>query len=263
MSSHESPQRTLIVACVLCIVCSIIVSGTAVALKDLQQENKLLDKKRNILVAAGLLAEQETAGPDHLKRLFENIEVRQVELSSGQYVTDVPSGYDHLKASKEPDQSRGLTSAEDLAGIKRLEVIGTVYLTKDASGAFSRVILPVRGYGLWSTLYGFLALEADLKTVAALSFYQHAETPGLGGEVDNPGWKAHWAGKLVFNEQDQPSIKLHKGKVTPAVTGHEYKFDSLAGATLTSQGVENLLRFWVGDLGYGPYLKQLKSNSDA
>jgi Na+-transporting NADH:ubiquinone oxidoreductase subunit C len=133
-----------------------------------------------------------------------------------------------------------------------------VYRVSGPDGELKTLILPVCGYGLWSTLYGFLALEGDLRTVQGLKFYQHAETPGLGGEVDNPKWRALWRGKVVFDEQWRPRVELVKGSVDPSAPDAAHKIDGLAGATLTSRGVTNLLNFWLGDEGYAPYLARLR-----
>ena len=132
-----------------------------------------------------------------------------------------------------------------------------VYLI-EKDGKYDKVILPVRGYGLWSTLYGFLALENDFNTVAGLGFYDHGETPGLGGEVDNPKWKAIWPGKEIYSDGDV-AIELVKGNVDSSTPNAENKVDALSGATLTSRGVSNLLRFWMGELGYKSFLSNLRS----
>jgi Na+-transporting NADH:ubiquinone oxidoreductase subunit C len=121
------------------------------------------------------------------------------------------------------------------------------------------MILPIHGYGLWSTLYGFVALEGDLKTVVGLGFYQHAETPGLGGEVDNPNWKQQWTGKVVYDENGEVAVQVIKGSVDPGMANAEHKIDGLAGATLTSRGVEKLVQFWMGKNGFRPFLDNLKS----
>jgi Na+-transporting NADH:ubiquinone oxidoreductase subunit C len=134
-----------------------------------------------------------------------------------------------------------------------------VYVVKNETGGVERLILPVHGAGLWSTLYGFLALDSDLNTVGGLKFYQHAETPGLGGEVDNPNWRAIWNGKVIFDEAGRPSIQLVKGGVDHSAPGNESKIDALAGATLTARGVENLINFWLGEQGYGPLIARLRN----
>jgi len=120
------------------------------------------------------------------------------------------------------------------------------------------VILPIKGYGLWSTLYGFIALESDLKTVAGIGFYEHTETPGLGGEVDNPKWKASWVGKRAYNS-DGLALEVIKGKVDLARDGADSQIDGLAGATLTTKGVDNLVKYWLGQQGFKPFIDNLKT----
>src|SRR5690606_17188592 len=111
-----------------------------------------------------------------------------------------------------------------------------VYLVNDAQGQLERIILPVHGYGLWSTLYGFMALESDLNTVVGLGFAEHGETPGLGGEVDNPSWKAKWPGKKVYKD-GEVELGLIKGTVDPSSANADWQVDGLSGATLTSNEV--------------------------
>ena len=78
----------------------------------------------------------------------------------------------------------------------------------------------------------------------------------MGGEVDNPKWKSLWEGKKLFDEQGDIAITVVKG---PAEAGNPYQVDGLSGATLTSRGVDNLVRFWVGDNAFGGLLTKLKS----
>ena len=172
-----------------------------------------------------------------------------------------PDSYDQLKAAKDPERSERLSGEEDIAGIKSQADVAEVFLARNDDGELSRIILPVRGYGLWSTLYGFMALEADGKTIAGLGFYQHGETPGLGGEVDNPKWKALWEGKKLYDEDGDIAIEVVKGSVDRGTPNAENKVDGLAGATLTSKGVSNLVRFWVGEKGFGPYLERMRNQS--
>ncbi|MBT8765190.1 Na(+)-translocating NADH-quinone reductase subunit C [Metapseudomonas boanensis] len=255
-SQKESTVRTLLVALVVCLVCSIFVAGAAVALKPVQVENRELDKQRSILTIAGLAQPDMSAG--EIQELYANrITAKVVDLASGKFSDDVQAaGYDSLKAAKDPKLSDALSGAQDIASIKRRERLSTVYLV-ETDGKLDTLILPVRGYGLWSTLYGFLALKGDLSTVVGLGFYQHGETPGLGGEVDNPKWKALWNGKNLFDEQGQLAIEIIKGSVDPQSASAKHQVDGLAGATLTSKGVNNLLHFWLGENGFGPFLANL------
>ncbi|NRA23335.1 MAG: Na(+)-translocating NADH-quinone reductase subunit C [Oleispira sp.] len=260
-SNNDSIQKTLLVAILLCLVCSIIVAGAAVSLKPLQIANKQLDKNKNILAAAGLLVEGES-----IEEQFKQITTRIVNLETGAYATDAElseikaAGYnleafDQKKSSKDSKLSATLDADKDIASIKRREKFAAIY-TIEKDGVVEKMILPVHGYGLWSTLYGFLALEGDLETVIGLGFYSHAETPGLGGEVDNPSWKAQWVGKKLYNSEGDLAIRVIKGKAAP---GSEHDVDGLSGATLTGRGVSNLVNFWLGKDACGPFLSVAKA----
>ena len=258
MSSNDSTSKTLMVALALCIVCSVIVSGAAVILKPIQETNKTLDRKRNILAAAGML--EKNATEEDINKQFSDINTRVVDLNTGKFADDAVdlARYDPLKAAKDPDLSEALTTKQDLAKISRREQYAVVYLVENPQGDIEKVILPIRGYGLWSTLYGFIALESDGNTIAGLGFYEHGETPGLGGEVDNPRWKAFWPGKQVYRD-GEVEIGLVKGSVDPADVDASWEVDGLAGATLTSKGVTNLVHFWLGKNGFEPFLNNLRA----
>lgn len=255
MSKKESKARTIAVALAVCLVCSIGVSAAAVFLKPLQQANKLADKRKNILQVVGRYEE----GID-INAAFEDVEARVIDLHSGEFVQGQeidPASYDMYAAARDPARSEALPKAEDIAGIGRVPNHATVYLVRDAAGAIESIILPVHGYGLWGTLYGFLALEGDGQTVKGISFYDHKETPGLGGEVDNPKWKFQWPGKQVYADDGSVALTVIKGSVGSDTANAEHKIDGLAGATLTSNGVTNLIRFWLSEAGYKPFLNKV------
>lgn len=254
MANNDTIKKTVTVTLLLCVVCSVIVSTAAVVLKPAQIANKSLDFKRNILAAAGLL---EEGAP--VEEQFQAITTKLVDLDAGKYTDASAVGgdldkYDQTKAAKDPKLSTSLTGEQDIAKISNRENFSKVYLVEE-NGELKKIILPIKGYGLWSTLYGFLALDADTNTVVGMGFYQHAETPGLGGEVDNPAWKALWTGKKVFAEDGSVAITVTKG---PAPVGDAHKVDGLSGATLTGKGVDNLVKFWMGKDGFGPFLENLK-----
>jgi len=193
------------------------------------------------------------------------IKAQVVDLSTGEVDDQLDAAtFDALKAAKDPKTSAVVPGNEDIALIKRREQYTTVYRLEkdDGSGQLEALILPVRGYGLWSTLYGFLALKPDLNTVVGLGFYQHGETPGLGGEVDNPKWKALWPGKTLFDADGKPNIAIVKGGVQAGDADAGHEVDALAGATLTSKGVNHLLTYWLGQQGFGPYLDKLRQRPD-
>lgn len=252
---NDSIKKTIFVAGALSVVCSIFVSTAATQLKPIQEKNRQLDQQRNILSAAGLLQ----PGVD-IQKAFERIEAKVVDLDTGEYTDAIDAKtYNQRKAQKDPALSRKLKKSEDIATIQRRERYALIYIVRGDAGKLDKVILPIRGYGLWSTLRGYVAVEEDGNTIAGLTYYEHAETPGLGGEVDNPNWKALWPGKKLYDERGRPAIDVVKGKVDPHATGAEHKIDGLSGATITANGVENMFRYWLGEQGFAAFLTRLKS----
>lgn len=262
--NKDSLGYIVFMAVAVCLVCSIIVSTAAVALKPQQQINKALDIKQNILRAAGLLPEDSNLSPDgkSVDELFSQFQVLAIELDTGKVLADYPiDGYDPIKAARDPSLSRDLNGDEDVAVLGRRENVSLVYLLANEEGQTEKVVIPVRGYGLWGTLYGYLALAGDASSTLGLGFYDQKETPGLGGEVVNPKWKAQWAGVKVYNESGTPAVDLVKTRSPSGSPKAEYEVDALSGATLTTRGVENLVNFWTGELGFGPYLNKLRASS--
>ncbi|QBF30241.1 Na(+)-translocating NADH-quinone reductase subunit C [Thalassococcus sp. S3] len=248
--SPDSVPKTIFVAVSVCLVASMVVSAAAVALRPAQSVNALKDKQINILQVAGIY-DPEVDVP----QAFSVFEPQVLELATGEF-TDAfdPATFDDREAADDPATSRALE--EDPAGIGRQADYVTVYLLRDDAGAVDKVILPIHGYGLWSTLYGFIALEENGNDIYGLQFYEHAETPGLGAEVDNPRWRSQWSGARLRDDDGELQITVAK---TAPPAGDEYHIDALAGATLTSVGVDNLIRFWMGEAGYAPFLENLKA----
>jgi Na+-transporting NADH:ubiquinone oxidoreductase subunit C len=263
VKNNNSIKHTVIVSICLCLVCSIVVSSAAVILKQKQQANKLIDRNKNILAAAGLF-DPSTHDDQDISRLFKQFEPRFIDVRAGEFILDDKAKalnldantYSQISASNDVATSYELPPEQDIASIKRQAKYILVYLLKE-NGAIKRIVLPVHGYGLWGTLYGYIALEKDGNTVAGLTFYSHKETPGLGAKVDLPQWKALWPGKKIYSESSDVEIKLAKGK---ANTTDLYRVDGLSGATLTSNGVNNILNFWMGDLGYKKLLTSIFGN---
>jgi Na+-transporting NADH:ubiquinone oxidoreductase subunit C len=253
----ESTARTLMVALIVCLVCSVFVASAAIALKPIQTQNRLLDRQRTLLAIAGLGTPEmsDTA----VRRLYtERVSARVVDLQTGLF-SDAhnPNTFDARRASRDPELSDELSSSQDLASIGRREQFSVVYLVKQ-DGQLQTLILPVRGAGAWGTIYGFIALQGDLNTVVGLGFYQHSETPGLGGEIDNPNWRALWHGKSLFDASGALAVQIIHGTVNPQSANARHQVDGLAGATLTSRSVHNLLHFWLGENGFGPLLTHLQ-----
>ncbi|KAB0304393.1 Na(+)-translocating NADH-quinone reductase subunit C [Vibrio fortis] len=248
-SNNDSIKKTLFVVIALSLVCSIIVSTAAVVLKPKQQANAVLDQQTKILEVAGI----DLAG-DIPALYAENIEPRLVDFATGDFVDGDAAAYDQRKAAKDPAQSIKLSAEEDVAKILRRANTGTVYLVKSGEET-TKVIIPVHGNGLWSMMYAFVAVETDGNTVSGITYYEQGETPGLGGEVENPTWRAQFVGKKLFDENHKPAIQVVKGG---APEGSEHGVDGLSGATLTSVGVQHTFDFWLGEMGFGPFLAKVR-----
>lgn len=251
---NESLGKTLFVVVALCLVCSIIVAGAAVGLKPLQVKNAALDMQRNVLDAAGLL-EPTT---DVVAVFNDRVDTRLVNLNTLEFVEEVdgknPTDYDPIAAAKKAGFGTKLEKSNDVAGIGSRENVTKVYFINNAQDELETVVLFIRGYGLWGTMFGLLALEPDMNTIRGINFYQHSETPGLGGEIQNPQWVASWQGKEVYGDEME-TVKID---VTKNVTSEAHDVDALSGATLTSNGVENTFQYWFSDAAYGPLLEKIR-----
>jgi len=255
---QPSNAYTVGFAAAICLVCSVFVSGSAVSLKERQDINRTLDRQKKVLQVAGLMQEGEKLAPERIQAIYdERIIPRAIDMKTGAPVDDVDlAAYDMEKHSKDPALSYAIPAND--AKIKRLPEDALVYEVTNDSGGVDQVIIPIQGPGLWSTLMGYVALStADHNTIEGLTFYKHAETPGLGGEVDNPGWKAKWPGRKVFDASGDVAIRVIKGAAGPPSEA-PHAVDGLSGATLTSNGVTKSLQFWLGDEGFGPYLDRAK-----
>lgn len=262
-TKSNSNMKTISVALTLCLICSVLVSAMAVGLKPAQTKNSELDRNKNILMAADLFDPSKDTNADVAQR-FEDFKVKIVDLKTGDYVEDGQlaqagiddiSTYDADKASKNPAMSNDLGD-NDPARIGRVPKYAKVYVKEDANGNPDMVVLPIRGYGLWGTIYGFLTLEGDINTIKGISFYKHKETPGLGARIEEPKWRAQWHGIHSYNESGEVATG-----VTKAGNPKSNWVDGISGATLTSRGVNNMIQFWLGKDGYKPYLDHLREKS--
>ncbi|HIP76443.1 MAG TPA: Na(+)-translocating NADH-quinone reductase subunit C [Psychromonas hadalis] len=255
-NKKDTFSSTLLVVFAVCLVCSVIVAGAAVGLRPMQIANKALDKQKNILAVAGVESDKSAT------EIFEsNIQTKVIDLKTGLFVDSIngkeidAAKYDQRAAAKDPATSIKLSAGDNIAKIGRRANFATVYLVYSDENKLQRVILPVHGSGLWAQMYSFIALEADGNTVASLTYYEHGETPGLGGEITNPRWRALWVGKQMLDGQGNPALKVIKGQ---APKGDLHKVDGLSGATLTSNAVQHAYTFWLGKKGFGPFLKRVR-----
>jgi Na+-transporting NADH:ubiquinone oxidoreductase subunit C len=266
MPPRDSIQGTLLIATILCFVCSLFVAATTVGLKSIQDENKLISTQKTLLSLAGLIDESKRPLPSNKEiadTFNQKLEPHIVDLATGNYAADekkmLADKWDQKKALLDSNMVVKIPANKDLGDIKEREKFSYVYLVRGDGGKIEQVILPIRGKGLWSTLWGYISLAADGETVKGLVFTDHAETPGLGGEIENPSWRHSWIGKDLSVEENKVQITAVKGGVDASDPNAKHQFDSLAGATITSRGVEHLLKYWLGPEGFHSYIEHVKS----
>lgn len=259
--SNDSTKKMLTVALGVCLVCSVLVSTAAVSLNARQEKNKELDKIKNILVAGELMQ-----GDVDVQKVFaKKVESAMIDLETGEFIPESdyndkvnPETFNLKDMADDPTYSKRIPEDLDIARINRMPKVMSIYMVKSGD-AIDKYILPIYGKGLWSTMYGFLALGADLQTIKGITFYDHGETPGLGGEIENPKWQAIWKGKLAYKDNGEVGITVIKGKVDPSSPNAKYQVDGLSGSTLTTRGVDAMVKFWLGETGYGPFVEQRKT----
>lgn len=267
---RDSIQNTFKVAILLCLVCSVVVSSMAVGLRDIQKQQKEAFRQQNIVSAAGLWNKDEDSKKEAEAIYKRSITPVFVDLETNRPAIGVSEGDKRLdpKAAARDGSMHTLVTelgpdVQDIASLRKREHYSTIYEVRDGD-RLETLVIPIRGYGLWSTLWGFIALDMSAAAegpqaiaVKGLSFYEHGETPGLGGEVENPLWTAKWPGKRVYDDAWNVQIEVSKTATS------DYQVDALSGATITSNGVTSMLQFWLGEHGFGPYLKSLSGTSSA
>jgi len=271
----DSPVNVIILALVLCVVCSLVVSTAAVGLRSLQDANVLLDKRANILSVAGF---EDVASADINDIFGKRFTVELIDMDTGmpaakeameamkaagkEYADEEETiaKYDQIWASKskKPSVSDQLEKADDKTLIKYREKFSHVYVLKSEDGSsVEKYVFPVRGYGLWSMMKGYLAVEPDLQKIAGLTFYEHGETPGLGGEIKSERFKSQWPGKQIYGEDGTVCVQVLK-----SAPKDPYCIDALSGATITSTGVSYMMQYWMGPNGFGPYIEKRKGKAE-
>ena len=249
---NDSTAKTLIIAILLCLVCSVAVSTVAVKLKPLQLYNAELSRRTQILAVAGLM--QQGGNVDEL---FDQIDTRIVELESGDFVDHIDAAtFDARAVQSDPEMSVAIPAENDVAGLRRQARYASVYLVLEGDD-IRTIVLPVSGQGLYSTLYGFLALDGDGNTIQGLTFYEDGETPGLGGEINNPRWQSRWVGRQIRDDTGMYRFAVVKGAGSLESQDGVFQVDALSGATLTSRGVDHMMQFWMGDDGFGHFLARV------
>jgi Na+-transporting NADH:ubiquinone oxidoreductase subunit C len=259
----NSVPYTVAFAAVVCVVCAALIATAAVLTKPSQVANALLYKEKNVLLVAGLIEPGSKVSTAQVEAIFkESIQARLVNLDTGDLAPEAGTDarrYDQRLARDDPATSR--VAPVNPAGVRRVPNQGIAYIVRKG-GTVDQIVIAIEGLGMWGTMYGFMALAPDGNTIRGLTFYDQRETPGLGGEIANPSWQALWRGRKAFDADWNVAIQVIKGQAGPPDTAPS-QVDGLSGSTITSKAVTQLLRFWLGDPGYGRFLKKFREGAPA
>ena len=223
----------------------LLLALAASALRERQQFNEEVNVKRNILMAVGVLDRDREMELDEIDAMYQE-SVQSFAVDPEGTIVEGVSGesLDLEVVLQDPDTSQHRYP---------------VFVATDAGGSTVYAI-PVFGKGLWSTLYGYLALEADLETVRGMTFYAHGETPGLGAEIEQAWFQDNFVGKKIYDAGALRTIQVVKGTVENRIQDpgeRDYFVDGISGATITGRGVSNLLETKVAL--YEPFFRRIRA----
>lgn len=247
--SNDDRIKIIGMAVLVAFVSASAVSLTAVMLKPYQEANRAAERQARLDAMLDTLPGMRDL---MLESGVDTLETRMVNLDDGSFAAPAGGGeFDLDAALQDPDASIALTPETDIAGIKRRADLSPVYLLQK-DGELMLIVLPVYGAGYQSTLRAALALEADLATIAALAIVEQGDTPGFGARIEEPEWLAQWPGKRIADESGTLRIEVVRGGASTP-----YEVDGISGATKTSDGIGNILKFWLGENGFGPFLERI------
>lgn len=258
--NNDSPRKAVLVVMLTAVICSTLVSAAVVILRPIQLNNQLLDRSRNIMALTGLLQADEVPDDEELLNLFKSLDSRMVDIDQGRFDESLDvNTFNMRRAVNDPQLGIMVPSGQDHASIGRRSRFAPVYMVWDGP-ALDRLILPLRGAGMWSMLYGYIALDRDFNTVAGMAFYEQNETPGLGDQITHDHWLEQWQGKKIYNNEGEAHFSVSDSVVQPGSANALYQVDALTGATVTGNAVTGLVRYWFGPHGYRGLLENLKQN---
>jgi len=259
MVNNESPMKAVLVVMAVVLIAGSLVSFSVVVLRPIQVNNQLLDRGRDIIRLTGLWRGNEEPSDRETLDILKSLDVRTVDIDAGWFEPRIdPYSFDQRGAAGDPGLGIAVPPEWDTAGLGRRCRYAPVYLLWNPQGALVRIILPIYGSGMWSTLGGYVALQADLNTVAGVSFYEQNETPGLGDQVGQPAWWAKWRGVKIKDEQGRIRFAVAASAPVSELSAAAYQVDTLTGATVTGDAVTGLMHYWFGPHGFGPFLDRLR-----
>ena len=194
----DKPGTALLIVVIVALVCSVLVSVSTVGLRPIQERNALIERSRNIVALSGLVDSGQRLSGEEVLAALQQMDARVLNIDTGEFDDSIDAETFRPRAAVlDADLGTAIPAELDLAQLGRRSRFEIVYLAYDGDD-IKRVILPIVGQGMWSTMYGFIALENDFSTIAAATFYEQAETAGIGDRVADPDWLAIWQGRRLF-----------------------------------------------------------------
>ena len=258
--TKESPGKAVLVVLLTAMICSTLVSAAVVALRPIQLDNQLLERGRHVVLLSGLAAGEQMADDEQTLLLLKRLDARLVDLNEGRFSEEAdPAVFDERRAASDRDFGVTIPPAQDLACLGRRSRLMPAYLVWDGD-VLERMVLPVQGKGMWSDLFGYIALESDFDTIAGMTFYEQNETPGLGDQILHEHWLQQWRGRQIYDDRGAPVFRVSGGEVEEYSDAARYQVDALTGATVTGDAVTGMIRYWFGPHGYSAFLERLKAD---
>jgi Na+-transporting NADH:ubiquinone oxidoreductase subunit C len=258
--NNDSPVKAFMVVLLTALVCSSLVSAAVIVLRPIQLNNQMVERSRNIIKLTGLVEEGVTPGDEEMLELYRGMEVKILDIDQAEFNSDLdPLSFDPYRTVNNPELGVDIPTGQDVASLGRRSRFAPIYKVLREDGELDRLILPVHGTGMWSTIYGYIALESDLNTIAAITFYEQSETPGLGDQIMRPEWQALWQGRQIYDQEGDLRFAINPGKVEPGSSTWLYEVDALTGATVTADAVTAIIHYWFGPHGYRNFLDNLRT----
>ncbi|WP_338761253.1 NADH:ubiquinone reductase (Na(+)-transporting) subunit C [Bernardetia sp. ABR2-2B] len=249
--SKESNAYILTFSIAMILVIAVVLGLVKEFTKEAQKQAVELDTQKQILSAIVPLSEVGETGEEVNAYYAKHIESIAVDVN----------GDEKKMKGNEPIIPEKVSIRKEFKKKEKSEKILPVFKFKDDAGKVTAYILPVYGNGLWDNIWGYIALEPDMKTVKGAVFDHQGETPGLGARIADTEVENRYKGKAIYNAKGElASIEMIKGEgnVEPgALTEHEV--DGLSGATITARGVNDMLDKYFAL--YENYIQKVKKSS--
>jgi Na+-transporting NADH:ubiquinone oxidoreductase subunit C len=248
---RDSAARALGVAFAVAFVCALLVSSTTVLLRPVQRAN---------MEAARIMQLVQEALPKAGAGLqASDLEAHVIELADGRIDPGLePADFDAEYAASQPETSIEIPREQDLARLRRRALHAPVYLVRGTNRAIDTIILPVSGRGYQSILRAWLVLDGNATRVRSLNIYEQGETPGVGSRVEDPEWLSQWRERPIYDSDGVVRIGVATRAGDEAGPYAEYFVDGISGATRSARGIDGMVRFWLGDFGFGPFLQRVR-----